>query len=91
MQSDDKIKGNDKGANPWLLANKNPSPGGATGMLACWKMLRYVSPLRGSGFPRKPITGVGTPGYCMPRLQRSGPRPPPSLLSAASGRQVNNK
>ena len=70
MQSDDKIKGNDKGANPWLLANKNPSPGGATGMLACWKMLRYVSPLRGSGFPRKPITGVGTPGYCMPHLQR---------------------
>ena len=53
-------------------------------MLACWQMLRYVSPLRGSGFPRKPITGVGTPGYCMPRLQRSGPRPPPSLLSAAS-------
>jgi hypothetical protein len=53
-------------------------------MLACWKMLRYVSPLRGSGFPRKPITGVGTPGYCMPRLQRSGPRPPTSLLSAAS-------
>jgi hypothetical protein len=53
-------------------------------MLACWKTLQYVSPLRGSGFPRKPIPGVGTPGYCMPRLQRSGPRPPPSLLSAAS-------
>ena len=53
-------------------------------MLACWKTLRYVSPLRGSGFPRKPIPGVGTPGYCMPRLQRSGPRPPPSLLSALS-------
>jgi len=29
-------------------------------MLACWKTLRYVSPLRGSGIPRKPITGVGT-------------------------------
>jgi hypothetical protein len=26
MQSDDKIKGNDKGANPWLLANQKYKP-----------------------------------------------------------------
>ena len=62
---------NSQGCQP-LVASKPKIQAleGATGMLACWKMLRYVSPLRGSGFPRKPITGVGTPGYCMPHLQR---------------------
>jgi hypothetical protein len=32
------------------------SPGGATGMLSCWKTLRRVSPLRGSVFRWEPIT-----------------------------------
>ncbi|MFN9640854.1 MAG: hypothetical protein ACK56W_12640, partial [Pirellula sp.] len=73
---------------PGLLANQKSKPWRGDRDAGVLENVAICVPPRGSGFPRKPITGVGTvgtPGYCLPRLQLSGPHPPPSLLSAASG------